>query len=393
MKIRYVFLLFLFILSNSIVIYPSNSAQTSLEGEHIKIVFSEIVTTEVLDRVTDLLPYLDQTYTLLQNWTAYTPFNGEKIIIKYDRSFFVDKDDFIIGWSGNPTHIKVYPSGDLEQDLYIYFHELTHDFTPLNLWNIFESTPSVREGIADLGAVYLYHQFGYKEWIQTSRNNTLTSYEREGTLFNLVHWEDDHPKGDKYPSDHLAGGFFLSLNRKYGFNFLRDFFQASKTAKGDYIFGDDSLNFNKTMNYLVYLLSNSTACNLTPLFTFWGFPLTCDSDHDGITDGEEIGKGLDIPDFDEDGIYDDVELSLKTNPNNIDTDNDGINDYQEIQYETDPTQIDTDADFWSDKTEIEWVQSLPILYGIQNNWFIPNIIIILIALGVFIIIFKRIMPS
>lgn len=67
-------------------------------------------------------------------------------------------------------------------------------------------------------------------------------------------------------------------------------------------------------------------------------------------------------DTDGDGISDEDEIRLGTNPYSNDTDGDGISDYEEIYiYKTDPFAIDTDTDSLSDMKEIQEYGSNPLL--------------------------------
>lgn len=77
-------------------------------------------------------------------------------------------------------------------------------------------------------------------------------------------------------------------------------------------------------------------------------PNNPDSDGDGVNDGQEDAGGSDpldpcdpnpmnvLCDADLDGLPDDVETTLGTNPNNPDSDGDGINDGMEVANGTDP---------------------------------------------------------
>jgi len=59
-------------------------------------------------------------------------------------------------------------------------------------------------------------------------------------------------------------------------------------------------------------------------------------------------------DTDTDGLTDEEELALGTNPNLIDTDGDGLSDREEIRvWKTNALDIDTDGDGYDDKTEID----------------------------------------
>lgn len=58
-------------------------------------------------------------------------------------------------------------------------------------------------------------------------------------------------------------------------------------------------------------------------------------------------------DSDGDGLTDDEETVLGTNPNNSDSDNDGLFDKEEVEiYHTDPLKVDTDGDGFSDGAEV-----------------------------------------
>ena len=63
-----------------------------------------------------------------------------------------------------------------------------------------------------------------------------------------------------------------------------------------------------------------------------------DSDGDGLTDDEEADIGTDPndPDTDDDGLNDGDEVDLGTDPLNPDTDGDGVNDGDEVDCGSDP---------------------------------------------------------
>ena len=59
-------------------------------------------------------------------------------------------------------------------------------------------------------------------------------------------------------------------------------------------------------------------------------------------------------DSDGDGLSDEEEVVLGTNPNIIDSDNDGLSDYEEIKiYLSNPLSIDTDGDTYPDGEEVK----------------------------------------
>ena len=58
-------------------------------------------------------------------------------------------------------------------------------------------------------------------------------------------------------------------------------------------------------------------------------------------------------DSDLDGLSNEEEKQLGTNPNNIDTDGDGLTDYEEVSiYHTNPLNADTDGDGFNDGIEV-----------------------------------------
>ena len=61
-----------------------------------------------------------------------------------------------------------------------------------------------------------------------------------------------------------------------------------------------------------------------------------------------------IKDSDKDGLSDEREKELGTDPNSPDTDKDGLSDYLEIKvYETNPLNPDTDGDSYLDGEEVK----------------------------------------
>lgn len=97
-------------------------------------------------------------------------------------------------------------------------------------------------------------------------------------------------------------------------------------------------------------------------------PSVSDTDGDGLNDGAEVngtdnsgndhGLGPTNPlkkDTDGDGLNDGEEITrYGTNPNEPDTDGDGLNDGQEIRLGTNPTKKDTDGDSCEDGYEIQY---------------------------------------
>jgi hypothetical protein len=79
-----------------------------------------------------------------------------------------------------------------------------------------------------------------------------------------------------------------------------------------------------------------------------------DSDGDGLSDEreEELGTDPTVADTDGDGLDDGAELDNGTDPTVADTDGDALRDGKEIYYGTDPTVADTDGDGEIDGQEV-----------------------------------------
>ncbi len=93
-------------------------------------------------------------------------------------------------------------------------------------------------------------------------------------------------------------------------------------------------------------------------------PNNPDTDGDGLTDGEEVNEYGTDPleaDTDGDGLSDGEEVnSYNTDPLNEDTDGDGLTDGEEInEYRTDPNAVDSDNDGLTDYEEVMEYQTDP----------------------------------
>lgn len=85
--------------------------------------------------------------------------------------------------------------------------------------------------------------------------------------------------------------------------------------------------------------------------------MTCPEDCPSPVPVEPVGEpdDLNLPvDSDNDGLTDEEEAALGTNPESADTDSDGLTDLEEVRnYGTDPTNPDTDGDGYLDGQEVE----------------------------------------
>ncbi|HFI0035201.1 TPA: putative Ig domain-containing protein, partial [Streptococcus suis] len=84
-------------------------------------------------------------------------------------------------------------------------------------------------------------------------------------------------------------------------------------------------------------------------------PKVSDTDGDGLTDGDEdeIGTNPKLTDTDGDGLGDLDEIIRDTHPKDPDTDDDGLTDGEEVELKTDPKDPDSDHDGLTDGDEKE----------------------------------------
>jgi outer membrane protein OmpA-like peptidoglycan-associated protein len=95
-------------------------------------------------------------------------------------------------------------------------------------------------------------------------------------------------------------------------------------------------------------------------------PNNPDTDGDGLSDGDEVKTYHTDPlkaDTDGDGLKDgDEVMKYKTDPLKVDTDGDGLNDGDEVlKYHTDPLNPDTDGDGLNDGNEVTMYKTDPLL--------------------------------
>lgn len=92
--------------------------------------------------------------------------------------------------------------------------------------------------------------------------------------------------------------------------------------------------------------------------------IAADTDGDGLSDEHErkLGTNPNLSDTDGDGLTDPEEVNeYSTDPTKSDTDGDGLTDYEEVKrFPTNPTQADTDGDGLTDSQELREYPSDPI---------------------------------
>ncbi|MCP5061016.1 MAG: OmpA family protein [Ignavibacteriae bacterium] len=138
-------------------------------------------------------------------------------------------------------------------------------------------------------------------------------------------------------------------------------------AISDDIIMDFSAGYNMTftddLNYYNNGENNDGYFDFGVGLTFVTGSGNTDKDSDGLTENEEkqIGTNPKIADTDGDGLHDGDEiLKYKTDPLALDSDMDGLNDSEEaINCNTDPNSVDTDGDELSDFVEVKKYDSDP----------------------------------
>jgi hypothetical protein len=98
-------------------------------------------------------------------------------------------------------------------------------------------------------------------------------------------------------------------------------------------------------------------------------PQNPDTDNDGLNDGDEVEMGTSPVDFDtdNDGLGDGRENEIKTDPKDLDSDDDGLEDGWEVSsLHTDPLKADTDGDKLTDKEETTYGTD-PLMEDTDND--------------------------
>jgi outer membrane protein OmpA-like peptidoglycan-associated protein len=106
-------------------------------------------------------------------------------------------------------------------------------------------------------------------------------------------------------------------------------------------------------------------------------PNKADTDEDGLTDGDEVKKYSTNPlkaDTDGDALKDGEEvLSFATNPLKADSDGEGLNDGDEVKkYRTNPNKTDTDSDTLTDADEMLKHKTDPLNPDTDGDGFADN---------------------
>ena len=170
----------------------------------------------------------------------------------------------------------------------------------------------------------------------------------------------DYKKITSYFPIGVGFSYPISKNTEFGIsgsynltstNYLEDIKTSTKDAF-----------WSVTLNFLAYLRVENPDLDGDGLLNndekkIGTDPLNPDTDGDGLKDGEEVYTYKTDPlnkDTDGDDLTDGEEvLTYKTNPLNKDTDGDGLMDGQEVKkYRTDPLNPDTDGDKLTDGDEV-----------------------------------------
>ena len=139
-------------------------------------------------------------------------------------------------------------------------------------------------------------------------------------------------------------------------------FKLGKQALFDVNLGV-AYTFTDNLNYFVVDNFKDCYTYLNVGLTLTGSSGPTDTDRDGLTDDyeEQIGTDPNNPDTDGDGLKDGEEVNAyKTDPLNPDTDGDGLKDGEEVRtYSTNPLNPDTDGDGLRDGEEVNTYATNP----------------------------------
>ncbi len=108
---------------------------------------------------------------------------------------------------------------------------------------------------------------------------------------------------------------------------------------GYFVFGQNLVKLKDRLVAFIHQSQSQANNNLAPI---------------NPENNNQIATPSSAPDSDHDGLTDQEEESLKTDPNKVDTDGDGLFDGEEVKiYKTNPINLDTDGDGISDGDEVK----------------------------------------
>jgi outer membrane protein OmpA-like peptidoglycan-associated protein len=181
-------------------------------------------------------------------------------------------------------------------------------------------------------------------WVNLLPDKSTSPYVYAGV--GLMFFNRVNGSGDFVPNSEFNTSFYVPL----GLGF--EAFQSKKLSLamdiGMRFTNDetDAFSFNNADSYV----TAKAGINF-----YFGRSGSEDGDNDGLTDDEErkLGTNPEIADTDRDGLRDGDEVNLfTTDPLKIDPDDDGLADGEEVlKYKTDPFKSDTDGDKISDSEE------------------------------------------
>ena len=141
----------------------------------------------------------------------------------------------------------------------------------------------------------------------------------------------------------------------------------------EYDLGTDPSSVDTDGDGLSDAIESSILASNDPNNYYYLDPTNADTDGDGINDGDDsadgdtlsnleelaLGTDLNLADTDADGVFDDVEVEIGTDPTisndfaNMDSDGDGLSDLFELNFGTDPNDPDTNDNGMNDGEELD----------------------------------------
>ncbi len=160
---------------------------------------------------------------------------------------------------------------------------------------------------------------------------------------------------------HLAGNLYLDVNGGFNHTLTKQITGVKVRTEDDYFTGLAGLSLSMDRGKMDDDGDGLTNNQEEALGTN---PDLADTDGDGLSDGAEVNVHRTSPlkaDSDGDGLTDGDEVEkYKTDANKADTDGDGLTDQAEVMtHRTDPLKVDSDGDGLSDDLELKQYKTNP----------------------------------
>lgn len=323
--------------------------------------------------------YFDQAYVVLRDLfgadsdPAFADESGRLVIL------------YVLG-CGVPWGFADYPitigGADLNRgvpdwpEVWLPFHEIGHTFTGGGEW--------VHEYWAEFCATYIVDRLGLENLVSGGLPKhemlyELGRYGRAGAPFENAVRGETMIFENSYVTLPIDGILF-ALGENFGYEKFRD---VRFGRVGGATYRDDAIS-------LMYQLYPGFGENMWPFFERWNFPVSEDTDNDGMNNRQEIEFGSSplAPDSDSDYLNDPEENAWGTDPWLYDTDNDHLRDGEEVNlHGTNPLLADSDGDGINDYDEVYGgsTQPEPGFQWYDYLWVFGAVVVAVLALGAILV--------